>query len=482
MIKTEKWINRTAVAMLSTAVSVTAFAAAPGAPDFLMHKASVKFKISSQGNAEINKDTIKTQDVINILMGRDIDQDGDNSETLGMVTACDVDVDAVALVVYDKNNDTVVSDPSDAIVLDIAAGATDFKDNGDPKKTDLLAGIEVGDAFLTATGTVKYSDIGKKVADDDKWDRDAVCAKNFSSKSVDGVGLFGDVVMSGKISAGNPQFAADFNDGVYPGGRVAITKTAVEINGDPAQETIDAADDLISYEVLVENVGDIDLTNVTVSDPTTDTQLSCNGGGNVVSLVPGESVTCIADRTVTQAEIDTACAVTIEPPGPVVGSGTIVNIASVTSDQTNIVATAETVDVDCFEDPGVDPAMAISKSYTAITCGTCGGDQDTVQNPEDTVDYEVVVRNLSVDVLNGVTVDDTLTELDCGAFDGTLAADDGAAGGPDEVTCTGTYTVSFADIQFACNERDGTIWNVAVTSSDTTDNFAADELVPVSCD
>ena len=481
MIKTEKWINRTAVAMLSTAVSVTAFAAAPGAPDFLVHKANVKFKVSSQGAGEIDKDTIKTQNVINALMGRDIDDDGDNSETLGMVTACDADIDSVALIVYDKNDNTVVSDPSNAIVLDIAAAATEVKDNGDPKKTDLLAGLEEGEAFLTATGTVKYGAIGKGVADDDNWDRDAVCAKNFSSKSVDGIGLFGEVVMSGKISANKPDFAADFPDGVYPGGRVAITKTAVEINGDPDQEAVEAADDVISYEVLVENVGDIDLTTVTVSDPDTDDTLNCAGQGtNVVSLVPGESVVCTGDRTVTAQEINDACGVSIEPPGPL--DTVIANIAGVTSDQTNLVATVEVVDIDCPDDgPGSGGDMAITKAATAVTCGTCGGDlEGTVGEAGDTIDYEITVINLTDAALTNVTVTDTRipeADLDCGDFDGSLEA----AGGADTATCTATYTVTEDDIDVACEDRDGTIYNIAVTTADGLNNFAADELVPVAC-
>ena len=65
MTRVIKCIIRTAVAMLA-AVSVSAFAAAPDAPNFLMHQASVNLKVSNQEGLDlkIDKKTIKTKEVI----------------------------------------------------------------------------------------------------------------------------------------------------------------------------------------------------------------------------------------------------------------------------------------------------------------------------------------------------------------------------------------------------------------------------------
>ena len=460
MTRVTQWINRTAITILATA-SVAAFAAAPDAPEFLMHKASAKLKVSSQGTGEIDTDTIKTQTVINLIMDREPDDNGDNkNEQLGLVTACAAaaEVEASALMVYDKKTHAVLSSLSRSIVFENEAGLIEFDKNGDPNKGDLLASIEdesVVDGFLTMSGSTNYGKIGKKVAGD-TWNPDAVCIKKFSSKSITGAGFLDTVVMSGKISGGKAQFAADA--GIFPVALMSILKTATSISN--GLDVVTAPDDIINYAIDVTNVGNLQLTNVQVND--TNIVLNCDGGLFDGVLDPEEAVTCTGSNTVDAGEFAAAC-----DPG---GTGTIRNIATTTSDETNSFATNEIVDVKCFEFPGAGDVMSIVKTATST--------QPVVI--DDVIDYEIVAKNLTSLGLAGVVVTDTLlTNLDCrdangDPFNGSLALQA-------SVTCTGSHTVSFADVEFACGERNGTLRNIAAVTSSATNSFFADELVDVAC-
>ena len=485
MTMPQKWINCTAAAMLSTAVSVTAFAAAPDAPDFIMHeKASVKLNVSNQGIGEIVNDKLKTEQVINLIMGRPLGSDIPKNEELGVVTACAADVDQVAFVVYDKDSNNVLSDPENAILLDIEGAVVETKD-ALPVEADLLLGAEEGDGFIVATGTLTFKEIGDKVADG-TWDETSTCGEKFKAKTVTGTGYLADVVMKGKVQAGKPVRAADFPDDVFPGPRVAITKLATDLNGAPIDEPNDVvttAGDEIDYVVFVENVGGLDLTNVVVTDTKTDEDLICDSTGtNTIGLLaPGAGDTCRGTNTVAQEEIDTACA--LDDDGNPVGPGAIINLASVTSNETNPVITGEALDVDCDYDAPTN-AMGIVKTFDNVICASCGGDKDAVEGVGDIIEYTIVVSNRNaVDAISGVTVNDTIATVDCGDFDGILQPDDAAVGGDDEVTCTAEYEVTADAIAGACgSEQSGNIRNIAVTTSDQTGNFAADALTPVDCE
>lgn len=459
MTSATKWINRTAIAMLA-AVSVSAFAAAPDAPDYLMHQASVNFKVSSQGNGNIESDTYKTKNLINLLMGRSVDAKNEKDEKLGLVTGCDAEEDDVALVVYDKKTEEIKNKSdgtmSDNIIIDIEDEVFENDNEGNLKKSDLLAFVSESDGFLIVTGTTKYGKIDRKCAKDgddkDHWDKDSICAKGFNSKSIAGTGLFGEVVMSGKINAGSCKFAAD--SGIFPRVTFAISKNASAISN--GLDVVTAVGDIIDYDIKVTNLNDNqNATGVVVTDLHPDATVDCPD--NTVNA--GASMDCTASLTVSQATWDNAC-------DPDDGTGTIGNIATVTADKTDSFAANEFVNVDCFA-PVVD-GLAIVKT------------DDTVAPVyvDDTITYTITVTNQSGVAQTGVTVADTmLATLDCGADD--AAGTDLPDG--ESMTCIGSHTVSLADVESACGERDGTIRNVASTTSDDLDSFEADDLVAVNC-
>jgi len=60
-----------------------------------------------------------------------------------------------------------------------------------------------------------------------------------------------------------------------------------------------AVGDVLTYDYLVTNTGNVQITNISVSDDRIS-NINCP----VTSLMPSESVTCTATDTVTQADID----------------------------------------------------------------------------------------------------------------------------------------------------------------------------------
>jgi hypothetical protein len=217
-MKLTKMITRSSIALLALC-STSAFAGAHVdiGPDFTLHKATVNMKLTySKLGDKIQKETVKTKDVIDLLGG-----DSDNKgQVLALAVPCDIDdpdiidPDVFALMVVDKNYEAWVP-TTDVIILPWETIAIEFKD-GDPKKADIVAetfgpdvSIKYDVVHLIMSGTTKFGKIGKNVAEDNPlWDKDDVCAKTIKSKSVTGhfeqiADPFDDInVMSGKIEGG----------------------------------------------------------------------------------------------------------------------------------------------------------------------------------------------------------------------------------------------------------------------------------------
>src|SRR5204863_9147726 len=73
-----------------------------------------------------------------------------------------------------------------------------------------------------------------------------------------------------------------------------------------------AAGNVISYQLIATNTGNVTLTNVTISDPKLGA-LTC---AQPVTLLPGQTLTCSGSYTVTQTEIERAsCRQSVAIPG-----------------------------------------------------------------------------------------------------------------------------------------------------------------------
>ena len=176
-----------------------------------------------------------------------------------------------------------------------------------------------------------------------------------------------------------------------------------------AQDELPAIGETIDYTFVVTNDGNVTMDNIDVTDPKVS-DLECP---EAVSLAPGESTTCTATHTVTQAdwdagEFENVAAVTGTPPG------TDTPIPEVPSNPV-IVEGAQ------------DPVLSIVKA----------ADHETLPAVGEDIAYTFVVTNDGNVTMDNVKVlDDNATDMEC---EGTTLA-------PGEsTTCTAIHTVTQAD-------------------------------------
>jgi len=186
------------------------------------------------------------------------------------------------------------------------------------------------------------------------------------------------------------------------------------------------AGDVITYEYVVTNSGNVTLHGaVTVDDNLTS--VTCP---SVTSLAPGDSITCTAGYTVTQADLN---------------SGSVNNTATAHQDGVDSNSDSET-------------ASAVQSSSLNLVKNITAG--DPYSSVGSTVDYEYIVTNDGNITLTGaVTVDDNQAVVTCPVV---TALDPG-----DSVTCSASHTVSQADINA------GSLTNTATAHADGVDSNTA---------
>jgi len=203
---------------------------------------------------------------------------------------------------------------------------------------------------------------------------------------------------------------------------LAIAKSALTAS-------FDTPGDVLDYTYLVTNTGNVTLTGaITVSDDRIATvacpALSMSG------LAPGGMVTCTASYIVTQADID---------------AGEVVNIATAGSGGTTSTPDTATVAANRM------PLLELEKRALDFTFDT----------PGDTLDYEFEVTNSgNTTITDPVTVaDDRIATVSCPALpSGGLLP--GAS-----LVCTGTDTVTQADIDAGVVENTATATDGTITST-----------------
>ena len=191
--------------------------------------------------------------------------------------------------------------------------------------------------------------------------------------------------------------------------------------------------ELISYEFLVTNAGNVTLTGITVTDPKVS-PISCPAD----TLAAGETMTCTGSYAVTQVDID---------------AGFVYNLATADSNE------SEPDDSDNNEPLPQNPAISLVKS------GTFGAGADGYANVGELITYEFLVKNEGNVTLTSITVTDPkVSPITCPAD--TLAV--GAS-----MTCTGTYAVTQADIDAVF------VYNLATADSNQSEPDTDVETVPL---
>ena len=247
---------------------------------------------------------------------------------------------------------------------------------------------------------------------------------------------------------------------------LAIEKTVTGVDADTTPPfSVDAAGDVITYSILVTNTGNQTLTGVTVSDPRI-ANLDCDPttGGNQTTgftLAPTGTLTCTGTYTVTQAEIDNNGG----------GDGDIDNTATADSDQTGPETDSAAVPL------AQTPALTIEKTVTGVDADTTP--PFSVDAAGDVISYSILVTNTGNQTLTGVSVSDPrIANLDCdpiAAGNQTTGFTLAPAG---TLTCTGSYTVTQADIDDN-GGGDGDIDNTATADSDQTGPASDSAAVPL---
>ena len=202
--------------------------------------------------------------------------------------------------------------------------------------------------------------------------------------------------------------------------------------------TGNAAGDTIDYTFLVTNTGNVTLSAIVVDDPLVGA-VDCP----VTSLAPGESTTCTATYTLTQADVD---------------AGVVDNTATATGTDPNGTEVSDT-DSASVDIPAA-PSIALDKQ-AGVPTGNAAGD---------TIDYTFLVTNTGNLTLSAIVVDDPLVgAVDCPV--NTLAPGE-------STTCTATYTLTQADVDSGHVANTALVTGTDPGGTDVTATDSTDTVIP----
>ncbi len=200
---------------------------------------------------------------------------------------------------------------------------------------------------------------------------------------------------------------------------IPITQSPnIQIRKSSTKSSIPPVGEVIDYTFSVRNIGNVTISNVQVSDSNVPS-VSCPNNG---PLAPNATLTCTAEHTVTQADID---------------NGEVTNTATTSAtapDGTAVNATSNTIRIT------IDrvPALSIAKSSDRTSTDAAG----------QIINYSFTVKNTGNVTLTDVTISDQNAEnISCPET--TLAP-------AETMTCTATRGVTQADI-----DRGADLTNIA---------------------
>jgi uncharacterized repeat protein (TIGR01451 family) len=233
---------------------------------------------------------------------------------------------------------------------------------------------------------------------------------------------------------------------INPVPAVTISKSLqTDIAGTVAGDTFD-------YDFSVTNTGNVDLTDVAVTDPLLGGEVTCPQ----TTLSPNESMTCSASYTVTQSDVD---------------NGQVANTATVTAaDPSGAPVTDDDDELAILEqNPSIDLAKALQSNTDEDGSGGV--------SLADTLTYRFVATNDGNVTLNAVGLTDPLaglSPLTCNPVAGS-----GLLPG-EQMICSATYGVTQSDVDAGVIENTATVLGTAVTGAEVSDQ--ASESVSASQD
>jgi uncharacterized repeat protein (TIGR01451 family) len=256
----------------------------------------------------------------------------------------------------------------------------------------------------------------------------------------------GDIDNTATVSSN--ELADDTDSATVPIAQVpayTIAKSVTDVGGDGPAGEVDAAGDVISYQIVVTNTGNQSITGVTVIDPLLGALAGPVESGTANGeLDVGETWTYTGSYTVLQADLD-------DNGG---GDGDIDNTATVSSNELGDDSDSAIVFLDAMS------TVTLEKSSTTFVVIEAG----------DVIDYAYVVTNTGNTTLTNVTLVDDNTD----AVPVCVPAQPAVLAPAAVMNCTAAKTVSELEIASLLS-----IDNIATVDSDETAEVTDSLSIPV---
>ncbi len=378
---------------------------------------------------------------------------GDSETCTGVYTVTQADVDAgfvtntATVSATTVTNEVVTSAPS-SVTVDASDSVSSLSLSKSTTSTGYgAAGDTIPYSYLvTNTGTTTLNGIG--VSDDHVASVSCPNSSLAPGASETCTGTYS--VTQADVDAGSVTNTATASGTNGTGHTATSNSSSVTVNVSNATSSIGlvksttstgygAAGNVIPYSYAVTDTGTTTLNDIAVNDDHV-ASVSCPNP----SLAPGASETCTGSYTVTQADVD-AGSVT----NTATASGTDPMGSTVTSAPSSVTVNATSA----FS------SISLNKSTTSTGYGAAG----------DTIPYSYAVTNTGTTTLNGIAVnDDHVASVNC---------PQSSLGGGASETCTGSYTVTQADVDA------GSVTNRATASgTDPDENIVQSSSSSVTVD
>jgi uncharacterized repeat protein (TIGR01451 family) len=210
---------------------------------------------------------------------------------------------------------------------------------------------------------------------------------NQSSQIAAGI-PFQTIMTPEALFSGISQSQSTSVDVVLKNPNLAINKQAISVNRTDSL-LVEKAGDVITYQITIENTGDVDLSDIML----VDVMLGLNE--TLATLLKGQEKSYFVEYTVTQQDIDKG----ISLEEPLTQAIDIENIVHADSSQTDTISATETVAL------LLNPDIEVIKNATAVN-----GSDDVllVKRAGDVISYEINVSNTGNQSLSHVDVNDSL--------------------------------------------------------------------------
>ncbi|WP_394326022.1 DUF7507 domain-containing protein [Methanosarcina horonobensis] len=341
-----------------------------------------------------------------------------------------------------------------------------------------LTNVSVGDSLINLTGPIESLNTDEVLEVSESW----IYTGNYTVTQADlnsnggGDGFINNTatVDCTELDPENDSVAVPIEKNPV----CTIKKIVVDIAGNGPAGNISSAGDIIGFQVNVTNSGNIDLTNISVSDslvnftgPYGDVAnfllfqpaeifRSVQNGDGVLSV--GETWYYIGNYTVTQEDLNNNGG----------GDGFLNSTVTFISDETEPMnsSTIQYINDSGNESGNISPGIYIERNpncsiYKSVL-EVVNGENDAVNDAGDIIRYGVLVINEGNVELTGVSVNDPMISL-VGPSESKTG--DGVLEVGENWTYTGNYTVTHEDMD-SNGGGDGDIDNTAIISCNELSN------------